>query len=322
MNFILKKILKFFHRILCKIVDFLTPFLFKVLLFLRLQSRVLNTLTTLRSNVHFKDNYENLTSKLLKKKLIALDVGAQGGFFNSGLFHPRYNNYFSPILVEPIQSEAKKIELKNYKVIPKGLWSKKCSRILYYLEKRPGSSSMFQPIKKNLNLYQFKQNNYHLFDVTKKIKVECETLKSSLKKLNIKYLDYLKIDTQGAEYEILQGIGNFLPLMIRLEVHTVPMYKNAPYWNKIINFMYQLGFIVCEWQRIGSHATRCPVEMDMIFVPNYLTETGKKIIKKRINNFISLMLIFGQVKLLQVISSNLNFSNNRKIQELDDNYFY
>jgi hypothetical protein len=181
---------------------------------------------------------------------------------------------------------------------------------------------MFQPIKKNLNLYQFKQNNYHLFDVTKKIKIECETLKSSLKKLNIKYLDYLKIDTQGAEFEILKGIGNFLPLMIRLEVHTVPMYKNAPYWNKIINLMYQLGFIACEWQRIGSHATRCPVEMDMIFVPNYLTETGKKIIKKRIDNFISLMVIFGQVKLLQVISSNLSFSNNRKIQELDDKYFY
>ena len=70
------------------------------------------------------------------------------------------------------------------------------------------------------------------------------------------------------------------------------------------------------------HATRCPVEMDMIFVPNYLTETGKKIIKKRIDNFISLMLIFGQVKLLQVISSNLSFSNNDKIQELDDKYFY
>jgi hypothetical protein len=60
----------------------------------------------------------------------------------------------------------------------------------------------------------------------------------------------------------------------------------------------------------------------MIFVPNYLTVTGKKIIKKRIDNFISLMVIFGQVKLLQVISSNLSFSNNRKIQELDDKYFY
>jgi len=86
--------------------------------------------------------------------------------------------------------------------------------------------------------------------------------------------------------------------------------------------MYQLGFIVCEWQRIGSHATRCPVEMDMIFVPNYLTETGKKIIKKRTDNFISLMLIFGQVKLLQVIYSNLRFSSDKEIQELDDKYFY
>jgi hypothetical protein len=169
-----------------------------------------------------------------------------------------------------------------------------------------------------LNLHRFKQKNYHLFDVTKKIKVDCETLKSSLKKLNIKFLDYLKIDTQSAEYEILKDIGNFLPLLVRLEVHTVPIYKNAPYWNKITNFMHQLGFIVCKWQRIGSHATRCPVEMDMIFVPNYLTKAGKNIIKKRIDNFISLMLIFGQVKLLQVISFNLIFSNNRKIQELDD----
>ena len=29
--------------------------------------------------------------------------------------------------------------------------------------------------------------------------VECDTLSSSLKELNIKNLDYLKIDTQGAE---------------------------------------------------------------------------------------------------------------------------
>ena len=322
MSYHFKKILKIFHRIICKIVDFLIPFLFKVFLFFRIQSRILDALTKLRSNVHFNENYTSLISKLLKKKLIALDVGAQGGFFNTGLFHPRYNNYFSPILVEPIAAEAQKIKNNNYKVISKGLWSKKCSRILYFLGKRSGSSSMFEPVKENLNLYQFKKKNYHLFDVTKKIKIKCDTLNSSLKKLNINHLDYLKIDTQGAEYEILRGMGNFLPLLVRLEVHTVSMYKNAPCWNKIINYMYQLGFIVCEWQKIGSHATRSPVEMDMIFIPNYLNKSGARMIKNRIQNFVSLMLIFGQVRLLQVISSNLRFSMDKEIQKLDDKYFF
>ena len=62
--------------------------------------------------------------------------------------------------------------------------------------------------------------------------------------------------------------------------------------------------------------------MDMIFIPNYLTKKGKKIIKNRIQNFISLMLIFGQVKLLQVISSSLHFSLNEEIQKLEDKYFF
>ena len=322
MGFFFKKILKSFHRILCKFIDFLIPFLFKFFLFFRIQSRILDILTRLRSNVHFNENYKSLISKLLKKKLIALDVGAQGGFFNTGLFHPRYNNYFSPILVEPIVAEAEKIKKNKYKVISKGLWSKKCTKVLYFLGKRPGSSSMFEPNKKNLNLYGFKKKNYHLFDVTKKTKIECDTLKSSLQKLKIKYLDYLKIDTQGAEYEILKGIGNFFPLIVRLEVHTIPMYKKAPYWSETINYMHKLGYIVCEWQKIGSHATRSPVEMDIVFIPNYLTKFGEKLIKNRIDNFISLMLVFGHISLLKIISENLNFSINKEIQKLDDKYFF
>ena len=67
---------------------------------------------------------------------------------------------------------------------------------------------------------------------------------------------------------------------------------------------------------IGKHLTRLPAEMDMIFIPNYLTEFGKKIILSRENEFISLMLIFGHIKLLQSISLKLNFSINSEIQKL------
>jgi hypothetical protein len=61
--------------------------------------------------------------------------------------------------------------------------------------------------------------------------------------------------------------------------------------------------------------------MDMIFIPNYLNESGKKIILSREKELISLMLIFGYIKLLQDISAKLNFSANTEIQKLTDKFF-
>ena len=39
--------------------------------------------------------------------------------------------------------------------------------------------------------------------------------------------------------------------------------------------------------------------MDMVFVPNFLKDEGKRIILDREEEFISLMLICGQIKLLK-----------------------
>ena len=80
--------------------------------------------------------------------------------------------------------------------------------------------------------------------------------------------------------------------------------------------------MTCEWIEIGKHITRTPAEMDMIFIPNYLTEFGKKIIMSREKEFISLMVIFGQIRLLQTISVKLNFSINSEVQKLKDKFFY
>ena len=60
----------------------------------------------------------------------------------------------------------------------------------------------------------------------------------------------------------------------------------------------------------------------MIFIPNYLTENGKKIILSREKEFVSLMLIFGHIKLLQDISVKLNFSTNSEIQKIKDRFFH
>ena len=320
---IVLKVTRFFYRILSKIIYLLIPIISKILIALRLNSRIINQLNRLRYESHKTDDHSNLISKLLvDNKLIALDVGAQGGFFESNIFAKKYNNFFDPIVVEPLSNEAEKLSKKNYKVITKGLWSTNCKKKLYVLGKRLGSSSMYKPSKDNYDLYNFKKKDFSLFDITNEIEVECTTANESLNKLNIKHLDFLKIDTQGSELEILKGLGEYRPLIIKVEAQVVPMYEDVPNWSELMNYLYKINYITSEWVEIGPHLTRSPVEMDMIFIPNYLNDSGKKLILSREKAFASLMLIFGHIKLLQTISEKLNFSTNLELQKTKDKFFH
>ena len=313
---------RFLYRLLCKLTYLITPFRSKILTIFKLRSRVINQLASLRLKANKSENYSNLLSKLLlNEKIVALDVGAQGGF-NENIFPKKYNDFFSPIMVEPIKDEADKLRKENYKVISKGLWSNNCVKKLYIMKKRLGSSSLYKPNKDAYALYDLKKKNYPSFEVSNEIDIECTTIKESLNNLNIKKLDFLKIDTQGAEIEILKGLGNYLPLLLKIEVQIVPMYENIPDWSELINHLYKLNYMTCEWEEIGNHATHSPVEMDMLFIPNYLNHAGKELIMSRKKKFISLMLIFGQIKLLQIISTKLNFSETLEIEKLKDKFFY
>ena len=313
---------RFLYRLLCKLTYLITPFRSKILTIFKLRSRVINQLTSLRLKANKSENYSNLVSKLLlNEKIVTLDVGAQGGF-NENIFPKKYNDFFSPIMVEPIKDEADKLKKENYKVISKGLWSNNCVKKLYIMKKRLGSSSLYKPNKDAYALYDLKKKNYPSFEVSNEIDIECTTIKESLNNLNIKKLDFLKIDTQGAEIEILKGLGNYLPLLLKIEVQIVPMYENIPDWSELINHLYKLNYMTCEWEEIGNHATHSPVEMDMLFIPNYLNHAGKELIMSRKNKFISLMLIFGQIKFLQIISTKLNFSETLEIEKLKDKFFY
>ena len=130
-----------------------------------------------------------------------------------------------------------------------------------------------------------------------------------------------QISKEPTELEILKGMGEYFPLLIKIEAQIIPMYENVPSWGELVSYLEKINYMTCEWIEIGKHITRVPAEMDMIFIPNYLTELGKKIITSREKEFISLMLIFGNIKLLQNISSKLNFAANSEIQKFKDKFF-
>ena len=302
------------------LVKILLPAIFKILIKLKLNRRVINFLHEKSYNSNNKYNFTSLLEKFLEKnKIVALDVGAQGGFNSDTFFPKKYDHFFEEILIEPIDSEAKKIKNKNF-VINKGLWSEKIKKKLYILDNRLGSSSMYEPNINSFDLHNIQEKKYNDYKVTRSIEIECDTLANQLTDLNINNLDYLKIDTQGAEFEILKGLGNFRPLLIKIEAHFFSMYKNVPSWHKLINLLYELNYVLIDWKDIGDHNTRIPAEADMIFIPNFNNEVGKELIKQNKNKFISLMLIFGQLKLLQIIIKRFGIKND-ELAKIEDKYF-
>ena len=66
---------------------------------------------------------------LKNKKLIGLDVGAQGGFNSDKFFPKKYNKYFETILVDPLKKLKRE---KSKYIINKGLWSSKRKKKLYF----------------------------------------------------------------------------------------------------------------------------------------------------------------------------------------------
>ena len=310
------KIQKFFRSL----IKLLLPIIYKILISLKLNRRVINFLSEKAYKSNEKYNFKEHIDNLLKNnKITALDVGAQGGFNSDNFFPNQYNQYFQSILVEPIKDEAIKFEGQQF-VINKGLWSNKEKKNLYVLDNRLGSSSMYMPNEEAFDLHRIKKKDFQNYKVTRTIQIDCDTISNQLSELNIKMLDYLKIDTQGAELEILKGIGSFRPLFLKIEAHFFSIYKNTPSWHELVNFLYEMNYVLIDWKGIGSHSTRIPAEVDMIFIPNFDNDSGKELIKANIEKFTSLMLIFGQLKILQVILKRFKISDN-KIEQLEDYYF-
>ena len=304
-------------RSLLKII---LPIIFKILIKLKLNRRVINFLNDRSYNSNNYYDFTKIIQNVLDdKKIVALDIGAQGGFNSDNFFPKKYNCFFEEVLIEPIEEEANKLK-KNKYVINKGIWSKQESKKLFILDNRLGSSSMYQPNTRNFDLHNIKRDNYKNYNITRTLEINCDTISNLLYELNLKNLDYLKIDTQGAEFEILNGLGNYKPLLIKIEAHIFSMYKDVPSWHKLLNRLYELNYVVIDWKGIGEHNSRVPAEMDMILIPNFDNNHGKNLIINSKEKFISLMLIFGQLNLLKLILKRFNI-DMIDLEKFEDLYF-
>ena len=188
---------------------------------------------------------DSCIKKILKKKnindLIIFDIGA-----NIGQSIDRFRKYQKNAKIfsfEPDPSVYKLLEFKknndpNLFTYNIALSNKKKKSILY-TQNNSGESSLLKMNTNKLN------SNIP-------IKIKCDTISRFCKKNKIKNIDILKIDTQGSEYNIIKGCGNFLKNIFIIEAEIIfnNTWKNSPSIGELENFLKRFGFVIWDFPNI------------------------------------------------------------------------
>lgn len=98
----------------------------------------------------------------------------------------------------------------------------------------PGASSMFKASG------EYPIETY----VQDEIKVPSITLKTACSDLNIREIDLMWLDAQGAELSILKGMGDMIDKVkiIKTEVEFKNQYEGAPLFDDVLEFLESKGF--------------------------------------------------------------------------------
>lgn len=189
--------------------------------------------------------------------IVLADAGARGELHEpwAGL----NENVIYVIGFEPDENECNRLnslQSRNRLYVPNALWSFE-GRVNLHLASEPSTSSVHPP---NFELIQKYNEKHWKPRVTKQvITVNCTTLDKVLEDRNLDLdCDFLKIDTHGAEYEILQGAtaslrSNIFGVLV--ETWTSEVHRGQYLTGDILNMMAGMGFslfdinVAATWRR-------------------------------------------------------------------------
>jgi FkbM family methyltransferase len=182
----------------------------------------------------------NLLSSVIKGGEIIFDVGANIGDWSKKVLS--ISKSVTIHLFEPLPSEFTKLQ-NNIKspgtfIHNIAMSDVSCEQLIHYYPSHPALSGLY---RRNENVE--KRMNLHSED----IKVKVSTVSSFCKENRIDHIDYLKIDTEGNEFNVIRGSESILKTggikMIQFEYGACYKDSNARL-KQIFEYLTFYGFSV------------------------------------------------------------------------------
>ena len=181
---------------------------------------------------------------LLELPIVSVDVGADGGvrewgglaaLCESHAFEPRPDSFVD------LQKAQKEGGPPSVKLHNTGL-ARTTGRHRLYVTRIPQASSLRKPKPASFLLKRWRQDNG--FDVTQELEINCISLAQFVQEQQLSRIDFLKLDTQGSELDILRGGGDFLReiSIIKCEVEFVQLYEGQPLFDEVVGTLASYGF--------------------------------------------------------------------------------
>jgi len=206
------------------------------------------------------------------EKINLIDVGCADFLIKPWIYNTKKINYilgFDPLNIYKYKKRLDKYKIKNdiYKL---AVWHEEIEKSIYRCKKAQ-NSSFFEPdylvLKENGLLDKIQKKKRKRFNVLEEIKVDCVRLDRIIENSKVNF-DFIKIDTQGSELNVLKSMGDYLSSQIvgvHLEMHFKEIYKEIPLSDKINIFLEEKGFF--NYTKINE-SDRNSVGRDFLYLRN------------------------------------------------------
>lgn len=205
---------------------------------------------------------KGIVENIRKDRIVYVDVGARWGI-------PRpWKDFLDVVTVigfEPDAIECNRLNARAQneglpvKYLPNALYNRR-EDVVLNITRNPGCSSLLKPNRDILEEFPEPER----FDITNTVTLNGDTLDSVLEQNRVADVDFLKIDTQGTELDILRGAERTLSkhvFGIEIEAEFVELYKGQALFADIDTFLRGKGFILFDLNRHRWKRRNVPANM-------------------------------------------------------------
>ena len=267
-------------------------------------------------------NYLRKINKLIQKNhmknITVLDIGAAGGVNNKWNV---FGNKIDFILVEPHKKSAEELKQKGIMVIESVLSSTDDEEIKFYNAKKPLCSSFYKPNFNHLNKFSYSER----FKIISETSVITKKLDTEIKKFN--QPDFIKIDTEGSELDILKGSTETLSKVFGLEVECsfYQLRENQPLFDNVRNYLENMDFVfvdfvsLIKWEKDKFSFFGQPQLTDALFLKKeeLIIDkfNNKKLHIEDLMNYFAILIAYERLDILKFVYTEVGISS-KYIEEI------